>query len=586
MIRLFAMVTAFLCCVGILNAGPVLATAKKKTAGQDLMLIQMKVGSKYGYLNEQLQFVIPPQFDSAADKFFDGLSSVVQNGQTGYINKSGEYIINPQFAYGGDFSDGLAVVEQDGLRGYINIHGEFVLPPKFESANRFSGEVACVKQSGNWGCINKQGKLIVPFKFNSINDFSDGMARIEYGEKFGYINNLGQVVIEPQFETVYNFYEGLARVEIDGKCGFINKQGKIVIKPDFEDAAFFVDGVARAKLNGKWGYISKKGNFDIKPAFEKARNFSKGLAAVRQNSKWGFINKQGQFMIKPLYDTAFDFIGGIGRVEQNGKWGYINKQGRYVLEHDNKCGSDVLVASGKTIWPTNMQNVCGAQQSDQSDYLAFKNRQWSPNFKVKITYSTAPGIAQRMLEKVKSAVSVRDPNGIWNPYWVPQIHAAAAYDNEGVIVGEWYTGYYDGWNDWGKALAGVLDNMPEIGNWSAKPLGDTQRPVSATPTGSYGSNQTAPKNANEPAQSSSVKNEVAQKSAGYQTVKTIPMDNKLGYPQHIAEIKCNNGRKGFIYYDPRESYYKYSAGGALNWGDLRLANGNNQDNVAMEACRN
>lgn len=73
--------------------------------------------------------------------------------------------------------------------------------------------------------------------------------------------------------------------------------------------------------------------------------------------------------------------------------------------------------------------------------------------------------------------------------------------------------------------------------------------------------------------------------AGYQTVKYFPLENK-GYTQIIAEIKCNNGRKGYVYYDPRESYYKYSAGGAMNWGDLRLANGNNQDKVAMEACRN
>lgn len=115
-----------------------------------------------------------------------------------------------------------------------------------------------------------------------------------------------------------------------------------------------------------------------------------------------------------------------------------------------------------------------ALKREKAEYDSVANRNWGGDYKVKITYETPPGKALKLLDEVKAAVRVRDPMGIWNPYWVPNFHAAAAYDNKGIIIGEWYTGYYDGWNDWARNMKPILSKLG-VG-YNIEPLGNTVSP--------------------------------------------------------------------------------------------------------------
>ena len=45
-------------------------------------------------------------------------------GKWGYIDQQGEVAIAPQFDYAADFSEGLAAVQQDGRYGYIDTDGK------------------------------------------------------------------------------------------------------------------------------------------------------------------------------------------------------------------------------------------------------------------------------------------------------------------------------------------------------------------------------------------------------------------------------------------------------------------------------
>lgn len=144
----------------------------------------------------------------------------------------------------------------------------------------------------------------------------------------------------------------------------------------------------------------------------------------------------------------------------------------YALFIDKYKGNDPegLVAKAKTA-------KAAALKREKSEYDSVISRSFAPNYKVKVTYKTSPGKAIALLPKVIAAAKVRDPAGFFNPYWVPRFHAFAAYDNKGVVVGEWYTEYYDGWSQWMKYLKSEMDRLGVV-DWQVQALGDSVRPRS------------------------------------------------------------------------------------------------------------
>lgn len=123
--------------------------------------------------------------------------------------------------------------------------------------------------------------------------------------------------------------------------------------------------------------------------------------------------------------------------------------------------------------PKAKQLKADALRREKENYDNVMSSYNSGNYKIKVTYSTTSGRAINVLEKVKAAVHVRDPFGIWNPFWVPSFHASAAYNDKGVVVGEWYTASYDGWNTWGKYFTPAMEGITGVTGWDAKPLGST-----------------------------------------------------------------------------------------------------------------
>ncbi|HAA30777.1 MAG TPA: hypothetical protein DCE56_27640, partial [Cyanobacteria bacterium UBA8553] len=76
-------------------------------------LADVKIGSKWGFINTSGQMVIQPQFIDAPGSFYEGLAQVKINGKDGYIDKTGKVTISPQFYFGTYFSEGFASVQLD-----------------------------------------------------------------------------------------------------------------------------------------------------------------------------------------------------------------------------------------------------------------------------------------------------------------------------------------------------------------------------------------------------------------------------------------------------------------------------------------
>lgn len=101
-----------------------------------------------GYVNEDMEFVIEPQFVEART-FKNGVAQVCSlvDGEKkwGYIDSKGNFLFDCQFSYGRSFTkDGIAGVEIDGLWGYVKSDGTWMFKPQFKSAGDFSNGYACV----------------------------------------------------------------------------------------------------------------------------------------------------------------------------------------------------------------------------------------------------------------------------------------------------------------------------------------------------------------------------------------------------------------------------------------------------------
>lgn len=257
----------------------------------------------------------------------------------GYINNKGQYVVNPVYDYAEVMNCGLALISSGGKYGYIDVKGNVVIEPKYISATSFSEDKAFVTLPGTDPlCINKKGDILFTLEnCEGVMVYSEGLALFfDKDNKAGYVDEGGRIVIKPQFEKADSFKEGLALVLIENRCGYIDQKGNMIIQPEYEYAGSFSEGLAEAKINGKYGYINKKGEVEIPAQFDVCSEFKDGLACVLIGEAYGYIDKKGKIVINPKYYDANPFSNGYAVVcdiagEDSG-YGCIDKKGELKVK--------------------------------------------------------------------------------------------------------------------------------------------------------------------------------------------------------------------------------------------------------------
>jgi len=152
--------------------------------------------------------VIPAKFmcgKAAAGQFQEGLARVAEASRWGYINQGGEFVIPQQFDMALEFSEGLAVVQVGKENGYINTQGKIVVPPSFLDADPFSEGLARVTPS-IWNAektisdtlgvafIDKSGSFALGPRFLAAGSFRDGYSLVETESHIGYVDHSGNFI--------------------------------------------------------------------------------------------------------------------------------------------------------------------------------------------------------------------------------------------------------------------------------------------------------------------------------------------------------------------------------------------------------
>ena len=131
------------------------------------------------------------EFEKAQD-FSEGMAGVAVRGKWGYIDPQGNFAIPPRFDEALPFSEGLAAVRIGSHWGFIDHEGVEKIPLKFSRASSFSDGLA--KVAG--GYIDKQGSLVIE-GWPDGTDFVKGLAHVSLGRQlFGYIGKSGKVIFQ------------------------------------------------------------------------------------------------------------------------------------------------------------------------------------------------------------------------------------------------------------------------------------------------------------------------------------------------------------------------------------------------------
>lgn len=365
MMSLFLASVAFTACSssdddgGGTGSSPITDGAQESTA-KCLVPAFSESELRWGFINENGEFVIAPQFYGA--EMFDaelGLASVYTENGTCLIDSLGnikplpvsfDYIRIP-------FLNGFTVVNKDGLYGLVNTNFDYVIQPKYKDIIPMSldgetqcyispdGFIKCQDENGKYGYINTKGETVLDFKYDFIYDIIGNISEnglIACGRSiyhqgmigkhivYRYINIQGKTVINPStnFYDAGQFHNGVAIVNtsngfgIEGNYGLINERGSYVVSPQYGSLSYIGDNrYIFAKYDEKhrylYGIIDSSGKEIIPATYYRIGNFTDdGVAVARTslNGKYGYIDKNGSVVIDFLYKDANEFNNGYAEV--------------------------------------------------------------------------------------------------------------------------------------------------------------------------------------------------------------------------------------------------------------------------------
>lgn len=272
----------------------------------DTQLVKIYKDDKYGLTDRDGNEILPVKYDSIdIVREEDPLASVTEiwYEKYGAINAEGKWIIPPVYSschVSG--KAGVVEVKKDNLSGLLDLDGNEILPCSLEYIYYFDGDMATAKKDGKYGILSNKGEWVINPEFDGIDIPSEGLAPARKDRKWGFVNQDGEWVIDPVWDrTIDDFKNGVATVMDDSnKIVIIDRTGKALTKPASTVNVYELkDGMRRILVGRKFGYLTEDAKIAIKPTFDDAEDFSQGWAQVSlkvdKQPVWTFINREGRY---------------------------------------------------------------------------------------------------------------------------------------------------------------------------------------------------------------------------------------------------------------------------------------------------
>ncbi|PLS14832.1 hypothetical protein CVD28_25240 [Bacillus sp. M6-12] len=333
--------------------------------------VKTAAGTKWGFINDRGQFVLPPQYENAGEFQKNGLAIVQSAGRSGLIDQTGHFVVKPQYSSISPFSEERAVVLENG-QGFkvIDETGNVLTDKAYSFISSYKEQRAVFQESIEdkilYGYLDLSGKVAIPAQYQSANDFTGGKALVKFKDPlYALISLIGEQQQTFPYEQMGGLSEGLISFKktYQDKAGYVNESGEIVIPPQFTFALPFQDGRAVVNISedysNQYGLIDKTGSFVIQPKYNDinllgGNRIAAGIAIVQDKPYLGSVfaisdTVTGQFLTDFVYDSVNDFQGDYSSVTKGLKTFFINKSGKPATGFPILSGIGMLSLEGNLI---------------------------------------------------------------------------------------------------------------------------------------------------------------------------------------------------------------------------------------------
>jgi antitoxin component YwqK of YwqJK toxin-antitoxin module len=296
----------------------------------------VRIGGKWGYINEQGRVAITPQYEKART-FRGGMAGVSSDGKTFYaIDKTGTKLSGVTApGEGSGSTHGIVMGETDGLVDYFK-RGRSLWARAERQYGKNAPTLLPVVKDGKWGYINADGEVQIELAFQRAGTFSEGLAAVGERGYVGYINSKGEMVIPAQLDQGGAFSCGMAWVHGPGGPGYIDRYGLSVTGTAIDKASTCANGLARVKVDGSYGFLHNSGRMLVAPRFKKVTDFAGGFAGAPDDSS--YIDRTGRSVytnLMPLTEFRDGMAVANQRVGGITKYVVLQNDGKYeIIKHE------------------------------------------------------------------------------------------------------------------------------------------------------------------------------------------------------------------------------------------------------------
>ncbi|MFM2251281.1 MAG: hypothetical protein RLZZ358_2211 [Bacteroidota bacterium] len=167
----------------------------------------------------------------------EGLFPALKNGKYGYLNKEAKWVIPPSFLEVGAFSEKISSYRNAANWGTINSDGKILSEAKWEKITEFSGGLAIAKLAGKDHLIYPSGELAYPEGLDKILRLKEGFYLVENNSKTGLLNSLGKPLLPIAFDQIQVENKDFFLVVKDGLSGVMRANGDVFLPLNYSQVA-------------------------------------------------------------------------------------------------------------------------------------------------------------------------------------------------------------------------------------------------------------------------------------------------------------------------------------------------------------
>jgi hypothetical protein len=357
-------------------------------------LCRVKKNGAFGYINANLQVVIPFGTYDVSEPFHQSFGIVAKNNKYGivdslgkltlpliydlierpkkYSNQSDYFVIKQNnklqlldkntkpitkfniieyqldnYRHDKELHRYFILKNDAGLVGTISENKVLQIPFKYQKIEPFDGNsVTIAKQNGKYGLIDIHNKTVYPFgnkeivKARSLNFYI-----VNNYENIGMIDASGHIILPFIYESIQScHYDRNNRfiVKKNNLYGIIDRNKNTIIPIEYDEISNWVEYGPKEHFitkNGKKGLISRDGATVIPPIYDEIFVNNSKLIKVKKNGVFGTINWKNEIVHPIIYQQIL------------WEWPYLKGKSLneiYLMKNDSYFSTDT---SGKVLNP-------------------------------------------------------------------------------------------------------------------------------------------------------------------------------------------------------------------------------------------